>query len=304
MNQLRFFTKSIIFLFFIFLICLTGLYTYAYFSPKLELASVGQMYIYDKDDNLIYQGSGTSEWVDLEDISENLLNAVISVEDKNFYTHQGFDYLRIAKAMLTNIKSGSIVQGASTISQQYIKNMYLEFDKTWSRKIEEAFLTLELEVHYDKDEILEGYLNTINFGAGNYGIMNASSYYFNKDAKDLTLEEAIMLAGIPKNPTKYNPVTHYDDCINRAKVVALTMLNNEVIDQETYNSLFKEKIDIYGKREQNNLQMLMYYQDAVMNELENLKGIPSSSSHSIILISVGITIIFSNSDLKREINLS
>ena len=297
MNQLRFFTKSIIFLFFIFLICLTGLYTYAYFSPKLELASVGQMYIYDKDDNLIYQGSGTSEWVDLEDISENLLNAVISVEDKNFYTHQGFDYLRIAKAMLTNIKSGSIVQGASTISQQYIKNMYLEFDKTWSRKIEEAFLTLELEVHYDKDEILEGYLNTINFGAGNYGIMNASSYYFNKDAKDLTLEEAIMLAGIPKNPTKYNPVTHYDDCINRAKVVALTMLNNEVIDQETYNSLFKEKIDIYGKREQNNLQMLMYYQDAVMNELENLKGIPSS------LLDSGSLKIYTNLDVNAQSKL-
>lgn len=297
MNKLRFFSKSIIFLFFIFLICLTGLYTYAYFSPKLELTSVGQMYIYDKDDNLIYQGSGTSEWVDLEDISENLLNAVISVEDKNFYKHQGFDYLRIAKAMATNIKSGSIVQGASTISQQYIKNMYLEFDKTWSRKIEEAFLTLELEVHYDKDEILEGYLNTINFGAGNYGIMNASSYYFNKNAKDLTLEEAIMLAGIPKNPTKYNPVTNYDDCIKRAKIVAETMLNNKIIEQETYDSLFQEKIEIYGKREQNNLQMLMYYQDAVMSELENLKGIPSS------LLDSGSLKIYTNLDIEAQSKL-
>lgn len=297
MNKLRFFTKSIIFLFFIFLICLTGLYTYAYFSPKLELTTVGQMYIYDKDNTLVYQGSGSSEWVNLENISEHLTNAIISVEDKNFYNHQGFDYLRIAKAMLLNIKNKSIVQGASTISQQYIKNMYLDFDKTWSRKIEEAFLTLELEVHYNKDEILEGYLNTINFGAGNYGIMNASSYYFNKSAKDLTLEEAIMLAGIPKNPTKYNPVTHYDDCIERAKVVALTMLNNKMIDQETYDNLFKEKIEIYGKRDNNNLQMLMYYQDAVLNELDSLKGIPSS------LLDSGSLKIYTNLDLDSQTKL-
>ena len=297
MGKLRFFSKSIIFIFFIFLICLTGLYIYAYFSPKLELSNVGQMYIYDKEENLVYQGSGTSEWVSLDDISEHLIQAVISVEDKNFYTHQGFDYLRIAKAMLLNIKNKSIVQGASTISQQYIKNMYLDFDKTWSRKIEEAFLTLELEVHYDKDEILEGYLNTINFGAGNYGIMNASLYYFNKEAKNLTLEEAIMLAGIPKNPSNFNPVTNYDNCIKRARVVALTMLNNEMIDQKTYDNLFKEKIEIYGKRESNNLQMLMYYQDAVLNELENLKGIPTS------LLESGNLKIYTNLDLEAQAKL-
>lgn len=297
MNKLRFFMKSSIFLFFLFLIVLTGLYAYAYFSPKLELKSVGQMYIYDQNDTLIYQGSGSSEWVNLEDISENLINAMISVEDKNFYKHKGFDYLRIAKAMALNIKNKSIVQGASTISQQYIKNMYLDFDQTWSRKIEEAFLTLELEVHYDKEDILEGYLNTINFGAGNYGIMNASSYYFNKDAKDLTLEEAIILAGIPKNPTKFNPVTHYDESIERAKIVAFTMLNNNLIDQETYDNLFQNKVEIYGKRESNNLQMLMYYHDAVLNELDNLKSIPTS------LIESGSLKIYTNLDLNVQSKL-
>ena len=297
MRKLRFFTKFNIFLFFLFLICMTGLYTYAYFSPKLELTNIGQMYIYDKDNTLVYQGSGTSEWTNLSDISENLTKAVISVEDKYFYKHQGFDYFRIAKAMLTNIKNKSIVQGASTISQQYIKNMYLDFDKTWSRKLEEAFLTLELEVHYDKDEILEGYLNTINFGAGNYGVMNASKYYFNKSAKDLTLEEAIILAGIPKNPTYYNPVTHYDESIERAKVVALTMLNNKVIDQDTYDHLFQNKIEIYGQRDQNNLQMLMYYQDAVMHELETLKGIPTS------LLDSGSLKIYTNLDYNAQSKL-
>ena len=297
MGKLRFFTKSTLFLFFVFLICMTGLYTYAFFSPKLELTNIGQMYIYDKDNTLVYQGSGTSEWVNLENISNNLIEAVINVEDKNFYKHQGFDYLRIAKAMFLNIKNHAIVQGASTISQQYIKNMYLDFDKTWKRKIEEAFLTLELEVHYDKDEILEGYLNTINFGAGNYGVMNASKYYFNKDVKDLTLEEAILLAGIPKNPTKYNPVTHYEDSVKRAKLVAGQMLKNNVIDKETFNHLYEQPLEIYGKRDSNHLQMLMYYQDAVLNELENLKGIPTS------LLDSGSLKIYTNLDLKAQSKL-
>ncbi len=294
MRKIRFLIKSSLFLFLAFFIVMTGLYTFAYFSPKLELTSIGQMYIYDKDENLIYQGSGTSEWINLEKISNDLKDAVISVEDKNFYKHQGFDYLRIIKAGITNIKNKGIVQGASTISQQYIKNMYLDFDQTWKRKIEEAFLTLELEVHYDKDSILEGYLNTINFGAGNFGVGNASKYYFNKNASDLTLEEAIMLAGIPKNPSKYNPVNHYDYCIERAKIVAKAMLNNNKIDEETYRHLFEDKIEIYGKRESNNLQMLMYYQDAVLKELQTLKGIPSSLRDS------GNLKIYTTLDLKAQ----
>ena len=297
MKKFRVFLKFCVVLFAVFIIVMTGLYTYAYFSPKLELTNIGQMYIYDKDSQLVYQGSGSSEWVNLDGISPHLINAVISVEDKNFYKHQGFDYLRIAKAMMLNIKNRSIVQGASTISQQYIKNMYLDFNQTWRRKIEEAFLTLELEVHYDKDEILEGYLNTINFGAGNYGVMNASLYYFNKNASDLTLEEAIMLAGIPKNPTKYNPVNHYEACIERAKIVAKTMLNNEVIDQSTYDNLYKEVIPIYGKRETNNLQMVMYYQDAVLKELDSLSGIPTS------LLDSGSLKIYTTLDMNAQTKL-
>ena len=233
-----------IFLFISFVVILIGLYTYAYSSPKLDLKKSGSLYIYDNKDELLYQGSRNNEWANLSDISPYLVDAVISVEDKNFYVHHGFDYLRIAKAMATNIRRNKIVQGASTISQQYIKNLYLDFDKTWKRKIEEAFLTLELEVHYDKDDILEGYLNTINYGQGNMGIVNAASYYFNKKPNELTLEEAIMLAGIPKNPSGYNPVNNYEASVNRAKVVAKAMLNNKYIDEATYNNLYKEKIEI------------------------------------------------------------
>ena len=253
-----------------------GLYAYAYFSPKLDIKNANQFYIYDDKEELIYQGSGNNEWVSLDEISPNFINAVLNAEDKKFYQHHGFDVPRIIKALYTNIKNGEIVEGASTISQQYIKNMYLDFGQTWQRKIEEAFLTLRLEVQYDKDSILEGYLNTINFGQGNYGIENASHFYFNKNANDLTLEEALMLAGIPKAPNKYNPVTDYDTCLQRAKIIAKMMLNNGALDEEKYNNLFQNQIEIYGKKDENNLNMLMYYQDAVYNELENIKEIPDS----------------------------
>ena len=294
---MRFLVKSFIFLFISFVVILVGLYTYAYLSPKLDLKTSGSLYLYDNKGELLYQGSRSNEWANLEDINENLINAVIAVEDKNFYNHHGFDYLRIAKAMATNIKKKSIVQGASTISQQYIKNLYLDFDKTWKRKIEEAFLTLELEVHYDKNDILEGYLNTINYGQGNMGIVNAASYYFNKKPGELSLEEAIILAGIPKNPGNYNPVSNYDAAVKRAWVVAKAMLNNNYIDEETYNSLFQNKIEIYGQVKNNNLQMIMYYQEAVLNELSNIKEVPSS------LVNAGGLKIYTNLDLEMQKNM-
>ena len=294
---MKFLIKSFIFLFISFVVLLIGFYTYAYLSPKLDLKTSGSLYLYDNKNDLVYQGSRSNEWANLEDISDNLKNAVIAVEDKNFYNHHGFDYLRIAKAMLTNIKKKSIVQGASTISQQYIKNLYLDFDKTWKRKAEEAMLTLELEVHYDKDDILEGYLNTINYGQGNMGIVNASSYYFNKKPSELTLEEAIMLAGIPKNPAGYNPVSNYEASLKRAWVVAKSMLNNGYIDEDTYNNLFKEKLKIFGQTKNNNLQMIMYYQEAVLNELSNIKKIPAS------LINAGGLKIYTTLDLKEQTSL-
>ena len=268
--------KFIIFNFIALILCCLGLYGYAYFSPKLDIKNANQFYIYDDRNELIYQGSGNNEWISLDDVSPHFINAIISTEDKNFYNHIGFDFLRIGKAMFINLKNGKIVQGASTISQQYVKNMYLEFDKTWSRKIEEALLTMRLEVHYSKDEILEGYINTINFGQGNYGIQNASQYYFNKDAKDLSMEEAIMLAGIPKSPSNYNPVSNYKSSIKRSKIISKLMYDNEYITKEEVNKLFINDVSIYGKKDENNLNTLMYYQDAVYKELEDLEGIPDS----------------------------
>ena len=276
MKRVKLLFKINVFLFICLFICISGLYIYAYLSPPLELSKVGKIYLYDNKNNIIETGSAPTEWVTLNNMSKDFINAVISVEDKNFYKHNGFDYPRIIKAMFLNIKKKAIVQGASTISQQYIKNMYLNFDKTWKRKIEEAFLTLELEVHYDKNYILEGYLNSINYGQGNFGIKEASKYYFNKKPSELTLEEAVILAGIPKNPNNFNPVSDYDKSIRRAKVVAKTMLDNGYITKITYNNLFKEHIDIYGKKNDYDSDMIMYYEDAVYNELNKLTSIPNS----------------------------
>ena len=273
---MRLLKRFILFNILVIIVGCIGLYGYAYFSPKLDIRNANQFYIYDDSNELIYQGSGNNEWISLDEVSPYFIDAIISTEDKNFYKHFGFDFMRIGKAMLVNIQNGKIVQGASTISQQYVKNMYLDFDKTWKRKYEEALLTLRLEVHYSKDEILEGYINTINFGQGNYGIENASQYYFNKHAKDLSMEEAIMLAGIPKAPSNYNPVSNYKSSIKRAKLISNLMYENKYINEDVLNTLFINEIDIYGKKSENNLNTLMYYQDAVYRELENLDGIPDS----------------------------
>ena len=296
MRALKIFLKSIIFCILAFIICYIGINTYAIITPKLNITNNGTYFLYDNKDELVYQGSTTSSWVNLENIDEDLINSVIAIEDKKFYSHHGFDLLRIAKAMLSNISSGKIVQGGSTITQQLVKNLYLDFGKTWKRKIEEAFLTIIVEIQYDKDEILEAYLNTINYGNGNYGVSNASRYYFNKDADNLTLEEAIILAGIPKSPNRYNPVASREASINRSKVVASAMLTNGYIDNETFEKLDFESVNIYGKSNENNLQMLMYYQDAVYKELESL-GISKS------ILETGGLKVYTNLDMAKQTSL-
>lgn len=276
MKYLKFFMKLGIFFFICATVTMLGLYLYSYFSPKITLNTANAINIYDSKNSIVYQGSGNQEWAKLNEISDYVKTAIISVEDKNFYKHNGFDYPRIIKTFFTNIKEKKITAGASTISMQYVKNMYLDFGQNWDRKIEEAFLTMNLEVHYSKEEILEGYLNTINYGRGNFGIENASQYYFNKKSSDLTLEEAIILVGIPRNPENYNPVSNYDLSIKRAQNVAKSMIKNGYITQDDYDKLFQNKLEVYGKKETSNLQTFMYYHDAVIDELNSISTIPKS----------------------------
>ncbi len=276
---MKIFKKLLKFLFFVFLILFIlgfSIYGYSRVSSKLEIKNANNISLYDKNGNLFFMGNGTSQWINLDDISKYLIDATISTEDKNFYNHFGFDFLRILKASWINITSGKTKQGASTISQQYVKNLFLDFDKTWERKWNELWLTLNIEMHYSKDEILEGYLNTINYGHGMYGIENASQFYFNKSASNLTLAEASLLVGIPKSPSNYSPIVNFDLAKSRQKMVLSGMVKNGYISEEEMNEAYNEELNIIGKKNSINLSTLMYYQDAVLNELESIDNIPTS----------------------------
>lgn len=276
MKKILILLKIFIFSFFTFIIVYLSLYVYAFITPKFQINTSKNIIYYDKNNNDIFSENLNNDYVKLSDITNFTKNAIISIEDKNFYNHRGFDYPRILKAMIINIKSGKIKQGASTISQQYIKNLYLTFDKTWERKIEEAFLTLELETHYSKNEILEGYLNTIDFGGGNYGIKEASKYYFNKNPKELTKAEASILVGIPKSPNYYNPIFNYKNAKNRQYSVLKSMVNNRYISENEMKKIYNEKISFYGKSDKVELSSVYYYKDAVMDEMKNIKQIPKT----------------------------
>ena len=251
-------------------------YGYSKLSNKLEIKSANNISMYDNTNEVFFQGNGTSKWVNLNDISKNVINATISTEDKKFYKHFGFDFLRIAKASFVNIKNRKTMQGASTISQQYVKNLFLDFDKTWERKWNEMWLTLNVEMHYSKDEILEGYLNTINYGHGMYGIEKAANYYFNKSSKDLSLAEATMLVGIPKSPSNFSPLVNPTLAKKRQTIILDGMVKNGYITEKQKESAINEELSFYGKESQDSLSSVMYYKDAVIKELENIKSIPTS----------------------------
>ena len=172
----------------------------------------------------------------LSDVSELLVNATVDTEDNRFYEHNGVDLIGITRAVVNNLMGGSL-EGASTITQQLVRNTILSDEMTTislERKIREAELALEMEKYYSKDEILLMYLNTINYGDGAYGIEAASMHYFSKHASELTLVEAATLAGIPQSPSNWNPVYNPEGCKDRRNVVLSRMLTAGHITQAQY----------------------------------------------------------------------
>lgn len=293
MKKFKKLVKLFTILLFISCVFYFGLYVYAKLIDKMEIINNNGFLMYDNKNELYNMNNN---WVSIENISNNLVNATISVEDKNFYNHIGFDYLRIEKALLTNINGGDNVQGASTITQQYAKNLYLKFDKTWERKLEEAWLTIRLESHYTKDEILEGYLNTISYG-GVFGIDNASYYYFGKNPSELSLDDSTILAGIPKSPSNYSPINNYDNSKYRQKIILNSMLNNKYITKKEFDNAINEDLNIIGKSKSNDSKTLMYFNDAVINELKELNIVNISK-----LKNKGIR-IYTTLDIETQLDL-
>jgi len=185
--------------------------------------------------------------VTLKVIPEYLKKAIITTEDRNFYTHSGIDLKGIARAIIKDIWAGKFVEGASTITQQLAKTLFLNPKKTLVRKLKEAFLAFHLERRYTKDEILELYLNQVYFGSGAYGVESAARIFFNKSVKDLTLAECSLVSAMPKAPSKYSPLVNRDLAIKRRNIVLKQMLETGIINETEYNKALNETLNIFNK---------------------------------------------------------
>ena len=174
-----------------------------------------------------------SDYVPIDRIAPDLGRAVVAVEDRRFYTHMGFDATGMARAALVNIQNGHIEEGASTITQQLVKNLFLANDQTFTRKAEELLLALDIELAYTKPEILEMYLNVVYYGAGFYGVGAASEGYYGKSPDALDLPEASMLAGIPNAPSTLSPFVDFIAAKKRQAIVLDAMESQNYIDRRT-----------------------------------------------------------------------
>lgn len=214
-------------------------------TAKVEASSKGSFVsFYDSEKNLV---GSEKKSVDIEELSETTKNAFIAKEDKRFYKHHGYDILRIFGAMKENITSKDIKQGASTISQQLIKNTQLSPERTMKRKVQEIYLATKLEDMYEKEEILEMYLNSIYFGNNCYGLETAANYYFGKNAKDLSLAESATLAGLLSAPSEYNPVANKETAIEKRNSVLKQMQKQKYISEEECETALSEDIILSTK---------------------------------------------------------
>ncbi|MGI6570647.1 MAG: transglycosylase domain-containing protein [Caldicoprobacterales bacterium] len=214
-------------------------------TPELDIGRIEDQsltsFIYDMNGELIteYKGLEHRIWAPLDEIPKQLQEALIATEDVRFYAHNGLDYKRLAGAFINNLRNES-VQGGSTITQQLIKNTMLSFEQTYKRKIQEAYLAMQLEQEYEKEEILEAYLNTIYLGSRNYGVKAAAMDYFGKELKDLTLRECATIIGITKNPSRYDPRLNFyrrnkpEVTYERTNLVLRLMYENGFITKSEY----------------------------------------------------------------------
>lgn len=216
----------------------------------------------DEENNNVDLAIFGDKQLDISTLPSHVKNAFIAVEDKRFYSHSGVDYKRMAGALLKNIKSRKFSEGASTITQQLIKNTHLSREKTVTRKMKEIKLAIKAEKVFSKDKILEEYLNTIYFGNGAYGIENASELYFSKPAKDLSIAESATLAGVINAPRIYDPISSQERCKERRNLVLKLMQNQNYISFEEYEKNAKKPISIV----KNDIKTLKYAKKCIIQE--------------------------------------
>ena len=208
--------------------------------------------------------------VELKEVPEQLVKALIATEDKNFYHHQGYDLMGLARSMVANILAGRVVQGASTITQQLSRILFLSNEKTFTRKIKEIQVAAQIEKTISKDKILEMYLNNVYLGSGAYGVKGAAKIYFNKNLNQLTLSEMALIAGLPQAPSVYSPYNNLKLAEKRRNQVLLRMLKMRFIDKKTYEAAKKEPIKLSTMPMLYATNKAPYFCDYVMKELEKL----------------------------------
>ncbi len=237
------------------------------YADKLALSNKSIVLYDDKDVEIQNLSSPQNKiTTPLGTLPSHVKSAFIDTEDKRFYSHKGFDLLRIAKASYNNIRFHSFKEGASTISQQLIKNTHLNQEKTLKRKLKEWKLTQKLEKKYSKNDILEKYLNTIYFGHNCFGIDAASRFYFNKKASDLDVSEAAILAGLIKSPNNYSPFKNPTLCLKRRNCVLTLMLNNKSISRMQYENALNAPLPPPHKQSKHNYGYVHF----VFDELDSL----------------------------------
>ncbi len=217
-----------------------------------------------------YGGVG-GEWVPYKRIPVNLVKAVLAIEDRRFYTHEGVDFWGVVRAVVVNLRSGDVKQGGSTLTQQLAKNMFLTPDKTAKRKIQEAMLAYALERRLSKEQILEQYLNRVYFGAGAYGVEAASRRYFAKEVQDVTLPEAAMLAGLLKAPSRYSPLTDPKAAESRTRQVLDAMVDADFLTEAQRRGIAMPEIASRSAGDS-----ARYFTDWIMTELPQYVGEPTS----------------------------
>ncbi|WP_332697086.1 transglycosylase domain-containing protein [Halalkalibacter lacteus] len=250
-------------------------------APEIDDDSFNFSYsstLYDENDEPLATLSNGErrQSIKVEDIPQHVKDAFIAIEDGRFYEHSGLDLKRIGGAVLSNITNGFGSEGGSTITQQVVKNSLLTSEKSIKRKIQEAYLALELEREYTKDEILELYLNIIYFGNGAYGIEVAADTYFGKNADELTIEEAALLAGLPQRPSSYDPFQAPEQAAERRNTVLFVMNEDEFVTDEEYKEAKNVSVEemVQEKRSQGDISDA--FMDQIYKELESIEEIDAS----------------------------
>ena len=231
--------------------------------PAVSISQTSQMY--DSQGNVIdtFNGQNRSS-VALDAISPWLIKATVAIEDHRFYEHGGFDLKGMARAVVVNLEHMSTKQGASTLTQQLARNLFLTHERTWERKLKEAMYTIQLETTYTKNEILGLYLNQIYYGHGAYGIEAASQMYFNKPASQLSLAESAMLAGIPKGPKYYSPYMNMKNAKDRQLTILQAMKDQSLITKEQADEAYRQTLLIKPmKSDSTNSNSAPYFRDYI-----------------------------------------